>query len=139
MTFAEKIRRQRKDKDMGQKEFAQYLGVSLRTLSDYENGKARPRTREAYQRIATTLDVNINYLLNEDDDFIITSQELFGYSGKKGAEKILADVNALFAGGELAEEDKDALMFAIQQSYIDAKRKNKKYAGKKSRENEGDE
>ena len=63
MTFAEKIRRQRKDKDMGQKEFAQFLGVSLRTLSDYENGKARPRTREAYQRIATTLDVNINYLL----------------------------------------------------------------------------
>ena len=132
MTFAEKIRRQRKDRDMGQKEFAEYLGVSLRTLSDYENGKGRPRTREAYQRIASTLEVNINYLLNEDDDFIITSGELFGYKGKKGAEKLLADANALFAGGELAEEDKDALMFALQQSYIDAKRKNKKYAHKKS-------
>ena len=82
MTFAEKIRRQRKDRDMGQKEFAEYIGVSLRTLSDYENSKARPRTRDAYQRIAATLDVNINYLLNEDDDFIITSGELFGYKGK---------------------------------------------------------
>ena len=73
---------------------------------------------------------------NEDDDFIITSGELFGYKGKKGAEKLLADANALFAGGELAEEDKDALMFALQQSYIDAKRKNKKYAHKKSEDEE---
>ena len=50
--------------------------------------------------------------------------------------ELLADANALFAGGELAEEDKDALMFALQQSYIDAKRKNKKYAHKKSEDEE---
>ena len=35
------------------------------------------------------------------------------------------------AGGEMAEEDMDELMLAIQEAYVDAKRRNKKYAPKK--------
>jgi len=34
----------------------------------------------------------------------------------------------LFAGGEMAEEDMDAFMFVVQQAYLDAKMKNRKYA-----------
>ena len=51
--------------------------------------------------------------------------------GKKGAEKLLHEVTGLFAGGELAEEDKDELMLAIQEAYVDAKKRNKKYTPKK--------
>ena len=31
----------------------------------------------------------------------------------------------------MAEEDMDALMLAVQQAYVDAKKKNKKYTPKK--------
>lgn len=37
----------------------------------------------------------------------------------------------MFAGGEMAEEDMDELMLAIQEAYVDAKRRNKKYTPKK--------
>ena len=40
-------------------------------------------------------------------------------------------MTGLFAGGEMAEEDMDALMLAVQQAYVDAKRKNRKYTPKK--------
>jgi hypothetical protein len=36
----------------------------------------------------------------------------------------------------MAEEDADALMFALQNAYLDAKRKNKKYTPKKYRQND---
>ena len=40
----------------------------------------------------------------------------------------------LFAGGQMAEEDMDALMLAVQEAYVEAKRRNrKKYAPKKNR------
>jgi len=37
----------------------------------------------------------------------------------------------LFAGGELAEDDMDEMMLAIQEAYIIAKKNNKKYTPKK--------
>ena len=48
---------------------------------------------------------------------------------------ILFDADALFAGGELAEEDMDAMMLALQQMYIDAKTRNRaKYTPEKFRQ-----
>ena len=36
----------------------------------------------------------------------------------------------MFAGGELDEEEKDAIMAALNRAYWDAKEENKKYAPK---------
>ncbi len=36
----------------------------------------------------------------------------------------------------MTEEDMDALMFAVQQAYVDAKRENKKYTPKKYLQND---
>ena len=48
----------------------------------------------------------------------------------------MAEVTGLFAGGEMAEEDMDIMMKAIQDAYWIAKDKNKKFAPKKnSKEN----
>ena len=59
------------------------------------------------------------------------AQREYGYRGRKGAEKLITEVTGLFAGGEMAEEDMDELMLAIQEAYIDAKKRNKKYTPKK--------
>ena len=63
----------------------------------------------------------------------MTSLRGRGYRGKKGAERLLKEIRGAFSGGEMAEEDMDELMLAIQEAYIDAKKRNKKYTPKKYR------
>lgn len=134
MTFGEKVKTERKKFRMAQDDLAEAMGVSRRTVTSWETDKTFPRTKQVYQKLAEVLHVPLNYLLTDDEAFILEAEEAFGYRGKKGAEKLTQEISGLFAGGELAEEDMDALMFAIQQAYVDAKRKNKKYTPKKYRE-----
>ena len=131
MTFGEKIKAERKKLGLTQIELGERIGVTNRVITSYENGKSYPRTREAYKKIADALGVNVNYLLSDDDAFVMEAKEQFGYRGKKGAEKLLAEVTGLFAGGEMAEEDMDELMLGIQEAYVEAKNRNKKYTPKK--------
>ena len=131
MTFGEKIKAERKKLGLTQIELGERIGVTNRVITSYENGKSFPRTREAYKKIADALGVNVNYLLSDDDAFVMEAEEQFGYRGKKGAEKLLAEVTGLFAGGEMAEEDMDELMLGIQEAYVEAKKRNKKYTPKK--------
>ena len=131
MTFGEKIKAERKKLGLTQIELGERIGVTNRVITSYENGKSFPRTREAYKKIADALNVNVNYLLSDDDAFVMEAEEQFGYRGKKGAEKLLAEVTGLFAGGEMAEEDMDELMLGIQEAYVKAKKRNKKYTPKK--------
>lgn len=133
MQFGDKVKSARKELGITQKELADKLGVSLRTVASYETGNSLPRTREATRKLAEVLGVSVNYLLTEDESFIVDSTEQFGYRGKVGAEKLLGEITGLFAGGDMAEEDMDALMFAIQDAYVQAKNNNKKYAPKKDK------
>lgn len=135
MTFGEKIKAERKKLGLTQIELGERIGVTNRVITSYENGKSFPRTREAYKKIADALGVNVNYLLSDDDAFVMEAEEQFGYRGKKGAEKLLAEVTGLFAGGEMAEEDMDELMLGIQEAYVEAKKRNKKYTPKKYQKN----
>ena len=122
MTFGEKIRKERRRLGLDQTEFGKLIGVSLRTVVTYEKGQGFPRSRSDYKRIADALNVNVNYLLAEDD--LLDDEESMPYYGKQSAKKILNEVSSLFASGELDETDKDELVLAIQQAYVDAKRKN---------------
>ena len=131
MTFGEKVRAERKKNGMSQDDLAAAVGVSRRSVTSWETDKAFPRTRQMYAKLAETLGVPVNYILSDDDAFILEAEEQFGYRGKKGAEQLTREITGLFAGGELAEEDMDALMFAVQQAYVEAKIKNKKYTPKK--------
>lgn len=122
MTFAEKIKKERTKLHMTQADFAKHIGVSYRMLQNYESGKNRPRTREAYQKIADALGLNVNYLLTENEEFVLDIGAEYGSRSKKGAERVLADVNALFSGGEMADEDLDIFMQAVQQAYWEVKK-----------------
>ena len=50
--------------------------------------------------------------------------------------KLVKDVEALYAGGELEERDMDAMMRALQDAYWRAKEINRKFVPKKYREEE---
>ena len=130
MTFGEKVKAERKKLNLSQDELAAKVEVSRRTITSWETDKALPRTRKIYESLADSLQVPVSYLINEDEAFMIEAGERYGSRGKKDAEELISAVTGMFAGCEMAEEDMEAMMFAIQQAYWDAKQKNKKYAPK---------
>ena len=90
MKFGEKIKELRTNKGLTQPQLAESLGLSLRTVKNYELGTSLPRTRDIYQKLATFFNVNINYLLTEDDSFILNAGSAYGTGlQKKRTENIL--------------------------------------------------
>lgn len=131
MNFGEKLKKQRLNLNLTQQEVADMLNVALRTYSYYERNEKHPRKREMYKKLAEVLQLDLNYLLTEDEEFTIQAHEQYGYRGAKQAEELVNQMGALFAGGELSTNDKDAVMKALQEIYWDAKEENKKYTPKK--------
>ena len=139
MAFADIMKKERAKLQMTQADFAKYIGVSHRSLQNYELGINHPRSREAYQKIADALGLDVNYLLTENEEFVLGIAEQYGSRGAQGATKVLSDVKALFAGGEMAEEDMDVFMKAVQDAYWEVKKINKeKYTPKKYQKKDND-
>ena len=131
MTFGEKVKTLRTTKKMSQAQLAQELGVALRTVSGWENQNRYPKKRELYQSLADILGCDISYLMSEEESFITEASEQYGSRGAKQAQHILEQAAAMFAGGELSDEDKIAFMDEIQMLYLDSKRRAKKFTPKK--------
>lgn len=134
MKFGEKLKQLRTVKGASQEEAAKACGISRRSYIGYEQEGRYPRNREVYSRLADFFNVELNYLLTEDEDFVTSASEHYGSRGKHQAEQLVAELSGLFAGGELSERDKDAMMQALQKAYWDCKEDNKKYTPKKYRQ-----
>ncbi len=135
MKFGEKLRKLRKESGLTQKELASKVGVTDRSLLSYENGASYPRNRDTYRKLADFFDVDINYLLTEDENFIIQAADKYGRRGAVQAQELVNELTGLFAGGELEEADMDALANAVQEAYWIAKINNKKYTPNKYKNN----
>ncbi|SHI11266.1 MULTISPECIES: helix-turn-helix domain-containing protein [Tissierellales] len=136
MSFGEKLREIRTQENLTQQEMADRIGVSLRTLKSYELGETLPRYRKIYHKIAEEFNVDVNYLLTEGDDFILSAGEKYGSRGMKGAQELIDNARALFAGGELSEDDKKVVFDALQEAFFEAKLENKKYTPKRYKKDE---
>lgn len=125
---------------MSQAELAEKLGVSQQTISKYERGTREP-DNETLVKLAEIFNCSIDYLLgktdirNPYDEFLTQAKEKYGSRGKKQAEELLENIQSLFDGGELPDEDKDEFFRAITEIYFESKEKNKKYTPKKYRKN----
>jgi len=134
MRFGEKVREHRERKGLSKGELAQALGVTVRTLTNYENGSSHPQDREVYFKLAELFDVDVNYFLTEDETFLTTVSELYGKRGLDRANQLLKEASALFAGTELSDHDKRAFALEMQAIFFDSKVKaRKKYTPKKYR------
>lgn len=131
MKFGEKLRIARTQKGLTQQELAKLAGLGFNTIGNYESGKTYPKKREVYATLAKILGLSVNDLYNENDDFIVTAQEKYGYRGRKQAEALAEEMGGLFAGGEMSDEDIDAVMLTLQNYYWKAKEDNKKYGRRK--------
>ena len=137
MTFGEKIKTLRKEQGMTQKDLAEALGLSLRTISNYETGGLRPRHDATYDALAALFHVPKTYFFTEEDAFISAAEARWGKIGAADARELVDGVIGLFAGGRLDEEDKQAVFEAIQEAYFRAKLENEsKKAGDPYEQNE---
>ena len=132
MKFAEKLKAARLDKGYTQKQLAEISHVALRTIVSSEKGDSYPRKRETYAELAKALDVEKNYLLTEDEEFVVNAAEQYGTNGAAQAQAVINGFSGLCAGGTLSENDKDAVMKALQDIYWESKARNvQKYTPKK--------
>ena len=138
MTFAEKVRAARNARSLSQWELAEKSGISHRTIQNYESGSRMPKSKDNYIRLSKALDIEPSSLMDDNAEFIIQSSEKYGNRGRRQAEKLVQQVSALYAGGELEETDMDAMMQALQEAYWEAKKINRKFVPKKYRKEEGE-
>ncbi len=129
MNFTEKLQNLRKEKGLTQSELAEKVGVSCRSIQNYELGSRYPK-RNILDRLCTALGTKIEYLVSSDDFMGIVQAE-DGAKGIASAQQLLDCAGALFAGGDMSDDDKDKVMLALQNIYWKSKEKNKKYAANK--------
>ncbi len=128
--FPEKLRQARKQKELNQTELAEMLGITQRTVTNYERGCATPHA-SMIRKLAKALDVTVEYLTNDEiddpesgriaEEQIEIAREKFGSKGAKEATELLKRSAALFAGGDLDQEAKDAFFQALMTTYVISK------------------
>ena len=133
MEFSKKLKKARIAKQMSQKELAEATGITTRTIQNYETTKKLPKSRNTYKKLADALGIREEDLMDGNTDFVLRASAQYGSRGAQQAWDLVADLKAMWAGGEMEEEDMDEIMQAMQEAYWEAKKNNRKYVNKRYR------
>lgn len=141
-SFSEKIREAREALKLNQQQLGDLVGISKRSIAAYETTDTKPRGNVA-RKLASALQVSVDYLLNDDiidpkhgiekSPYVEETRERLGAKAAKEMDVLLEQNTALFAGGELDQEAKDAFFEAVMKAYITCKEDARKTFGKKSK------
>ena len=113
--------------------------VEMRAYGDELTLNGDVSCDEAIQKIAAALGVTTDYFMDDatfqqelnDDLFYADVRKKYGSRGVAQAKKIKEQTTALFAGGELSEEDQAAFIKEMEALFLDAKEDAKKFTPKK--------
>lgn len=143
MDFKDRLKQKRSEAGLTQAELAEKIGVTSRTIQNYELGDRIPSNLKIVEKLADTLGTTIEYLLGKGGRLIIEAHEKGGSKAAWDVDELVSEVQGLFAGGRLDDEALDGVMRALMDAYWLAKEENKKYAPKRYRkdqeENAGEE
>jgi transcriptional regulator with XRE-family HTH domain len=130
MTFGEKLIKARLDRNLSQMELAETVGVSERSIYSYEQTGTNPR-KHILMKLADALNVTVQYLVDDSETnphsnidqelFVASAKQQFGYKGAREAKDLLARASALFAGGELDDDAKDVFFQSLTEVYFESK------------------
>ena len=128
--FSEKVKDARIERKFTQTQLAKAVGVSLRTILAYEKGEKKPR-QSTMIKLAKALSVSVKFLSDDEceqplldiekDGYIEEARAMYGTKGARDVDTLLDDNAALFAGGELSQDQKDAFFDAVMKAYITSK------------------
>jgi len=110
-----------------QEKTAGELGVTVRAYQNYEACRVYPKSTLIFGKIAALFDVTADYLLSDEDRYIMDASEKGGSKARKDVAELVTELGGFFAGGEFSEEDKDKVMRTINDLYWKAKESNQKY------------
>ena len=138
--FSEKVREARRLLNLTQEELGNLVGVSKRAVLAYETADVLPR-RNVKLKLAEALRVSVDYLDKEEiedptyglekTEYVEETRERFGNKAAKEIDFLLERNLALFAGGSLDQEAKDAFFEAVTKAYWAAKEEARKTYGRK--------
>jgi transcriptional regulator with XRE-family HTH domain len=142
-TFSEKVKEARVSLGISQPQLGKKIGLSVRSVIAYEKGEKKPRPASML-KLAKALGVSVKFLSDDEcedpmadiekDDYIAEARERYGAAGAKNMDDLLSANTALFAGGELSQEQKDAFFEAVMKAYITCKEEARKKFGKKDQD-----
>ena len=121
MEFGEKIKSKRAEIKMSQQTLADKSGLSLRTIQNYESGQRHPANISIVKDIAGVLGVSYEYLLDDKSQYVIDAALRGGTEAALDVDRLISDIQGVFAGGQLSQNDKDKVMRAINEIYWEAK------------------
>ena len=131
-TTGEKIKERRITLNMTQKDLADQVGTTVRTISSYEAAGSKPRGLNL-RKLCSVLNVSEAYLLKDEIEdetygldeapYIENARATYGKKGADDISRLLLETQAMFAGGEIPEEDKDLFFQAITEAYFANKNK----------------
>lgn len=141
-SFADKVKDARAELGLSQIQLGEMVGVSNRAIVSYESGEKKPR-RSTMLKLAKALKVSVKFLTDdscmnpmediEKDGYIKEAREKYGAKGARDMETLLAENAALFAGGDLSQEQKDVFFEAVMKAYLACKEEaHKKYGHRKN-------
>lgn len=137
MVFKDRLREKRIEAKLTQVELAKLVGVTPRTIQNYELGNRKPSNMIVTQKLADALGTTMEYLLGSSGICVVEAYEKGGSKSAKDVDELVEDVRACFAGGEMSDDALDGAMKALTEAYWLAKEKNKKYTPKKYRKSQG--
>ena len=124
--FGMKLKSYRKAREMSQADFAAFLGIPFR--------HRYPRNMEVVNKIAVALGVTAEDLLGAAGGYIVEANEKGGSRDRRRMEQMVTQLSAMFAGGEIDQESKDAAMAALNAVYWKHKEENReRYTTKKNK------
>jgi len=149
INIGEKLRNARNALDLKQTELAEKVGITERSIYNYEQGTTYPKPM-LLKKLAEALNVSVTYLMDEEESdrqknidqelFIANAKNEYGYKGAREASELIQRTSALFAGGELDEGAKDIFIKSVMEIYLESKAEaRRKYSHKKKSNNNDDD
>lgn len=83
MLFGDKIKELRTIAGMSQQELANDVGLSLRSIQNYESNKRYPKDVSILNRLCKVLNTTIEELMTEKANFVQEASEKYGSNRKK--------------------------------------------------------
>lgn len=121
MTFGDKVKILRTEKGWIQQELADALGVSVRTIKNYELGDSYPKNRLIYKKLAEIFNVDVNDLLVENKEFQMPEKTDTSYDDYHMLKQSLNRMKQVFRSERIEQTDKDALIRKLWDLYWDNK------------------